>query len=88
MRRSLMDAALVQPWWSRSSRLDQLTQGSISKPFKRSSTEDLKFQPLLYIRQEEKRERGGECEEEQAQRAASQQLGPLAPGGRNGTRVQ
>ena len=75
MRRSPMDAALIQPWWSRSSRLAQHMRNSTSKPCEKNGSEDSRFQPLLCTRQEEKREEENEKRSKRkAPRASSQQM--------------
>ena len=59
VRRSPMDVALIQPCWSRSSRLEQQRQNTSSKPCRKSPTEGPGLQPLQSKCQEEKRKKIG-----------------------------
>ena len=56
VRRSPTDVALIQPWWSRSSLVEQYMQNITSKPCRKNSLEDSRLQPLRSTWQEEKRE--------------------------------
>ena len=56
VRRRQMDAALNQPWWSRSSHLNSTCRTVHSSPARRVGSEGSRFQPLLCTREEEKRE--------------------------------
>ena len=79
------DAASIQLWWSSLSRWEQHKHGSRSKLFKRSLIKRFEVLHQASATPVRTSGRGGgdENEEEQAQRAASRQMGQPAPGGRN-----
>ena len=58
MRRSSMDVALIQPWWSRSSLLEQHMRNRTSNPCKKDESGDSRFQPLLCTRQKREEQTG------------------------------